>query len=153
MFVTHPNERAVRAQETSPAETALARLSLRHALKCIVPASTEHAPTAPASNAKISRYSVDMFPPKSAQQTKFKLNCCSSLSCEPRAELIEHLTAVGLAIDVLVQGPPGEGEDEHVHDQVHQQKRAHQPPTSSTHHASAPVCGGLSDEEGNTCAL
>lgn len=79
MFVTHPNERAVRAQETSPVEAALARLSLRHALKCIVPASTEHAPTAPASNAKISRYPVDMFPPKSAQQTKFKLNC-SSLS-------------------------------------------------------------------------
>ena len=51
----YPKERAVRAEETNAEDTALAKLSLRHALICSRPASTEHEPIAPAVNEKISR--------------------------------------------------------------------------------------------------
>lgn len=146
----NPKERAVTAQETKAEEIALAKLSLRHALICCIPARTEHEPTAPAINEKISRYSVDVFPSKYMQlkkkkkkkhsfvikQAKFlKSNNIYELRIKPyaRKQIQWPTSTVTLAVDELIKRPSSEAEDDDVHDEVDEEKRAEEAPAGRPH--------------------
>ena len=65
----YPKAIAVITQEREDKEAALAKLSLRHARRCMRPESREQTPTTPANNANNNIKLVDGFPPKSVIYT------------------------------------------------------------------------------------
>lgn len=64
----YPTAIAVTDQERIARELAAARLSLRHARRCISPAVTEQTPMAPVVNANVNKNHVDVLPPKSSKK-------------------------------------------------------------------------------------
>lgn len=104
-----PIARAVTEAEMIAKELAAAKLSLRHARRCIKPAITEQTPITPLIKANINKKDVDVFPPKSSEEKEitqqyFKLKC-SMKNKKKREGRKKHTRVILFPIDVFIKRP------------------------------------------------
>lgn len=82
-------------------EAALAKLSQRHARKCMAPISTEEAPVTPHINAYTSMWLVAPFPPKSVCMSIERNQCSTSSNNNTKCLLVFLLQTLFFFFDVI----------------------------------------------------